>query len=191
MSDLRKSDDLFVTECICYPRSGHHLLYSLLDGYFGERLHHGEIYRDPESHIDKNPQTNFQKNHDFDLQTPIRTDVKYIIQIRDPIDSLASYWELSTRTGDVPDTQEAYNACAKTWLEHWTGLMLKWVVPKLENRLIVRYRELVEFPNEVLTNVIQFMQGYQNVAHEGVRRALACYTPTQRRTKQLPFAHYA
>ena len=75
---LRKINEIYVTEVITFPRSGHTWLSRILKYYFKEKLIYCEKYMDKENIIDLNQNTNLQKNHDFDLLTEIKLDRKLL-----------------------------------------------------------------------------------------------------------------
>lgn len=148
---------LVPTECISYPRSGHHALVDVLRVYFGEALVYGEIYRDPAAILGAgDPPVNYQKNHDFDLQTPVLADRRYIVQVRNPLESIESWEVFDRRVGAVPDSHEVR-------LDFWAAFVKKWVFAEMPSRLVVWYEDLVERPHETCTAVIQFLTMTQNV----------------------------
>lgn len=192
MNEIRKVSGLFVTECICFPRSGHHMLQSILTKYFDGQIGYCELYLDsPETRIENCPSTNFQKNHDFDLDTPIKDDRKYLVQIRDPIDALASRWELDTRTGMLPSSKEIYQVEMAKWAAYWSGFFAKWVIADVPSRLVVRYRDLLQHPVDSISHVIQFMRGRQNVDAEALQAAIEQFPPQPRRERTLRFVDFA
>lgn len=144
------------TEFVSVPRSGHHMLVDLLKAYFGEALRYCEYYREPEKRFGRCAETNAQKNHDFNLTTPVRKDRRYVIQIRNPIDALASWTNLSRLEGLFQSGQDVRHEYANR-LAYWQGFVRKWVVPTIPNRLIVRYENFVQRPEPELARVIRFM----------------------------------
>jgi hypothetical protein len=69
--------------CVSFPRSGHHLLGRCLKQYFGRDFHYcPNVFR--KAHF-KDPKTNYQKNHDFDLSLPNTRAWYYVIQYRHPL----------------------------------------------------------------------------------------------------------
>ena len=172
--EIRKVNDLFVTECMCFPRSGHHALKDVLQTYFGERLVYCEIYHDPvEKQISLESQTNYQKNHDFDGGALVLDSRKYLVQIRDPVDALLSRWQLDTRSGERPNTEQAFRDAMEKWNVCYARFVAKWVWSEVANRLIVRYNDLVTHPYDTVVHAIQFMQGFQNYDASKLKSALA------------------
>lgn len=188
---LRRVNDLYVTESICYPRSGHQMLLDILQEYFGKRLVYCEIYKDGEHAIDVDEHTNYQKNHDFDLNTFIKGDRKYLVQVRDPLDSLASRWEMQTREGSVTDGEEDWRRSMKEWAIFWSGFVNKWVFSPVPNRLIVRYEDLLNNPMDTAANAIQFIEGRPNTDIPKLRATLDRFPMRQRTRKPLMHCHLA
>ncbi len=145
------------TECLTFPRSGHTLLHRLLSDYLVDgELRYCEMYTEPEKTLDRDPITNFQKNHDLELTTPIREDRQYLVQIRYPIDTLISWYKMACKT-NVSDAPQ-------TWMEYafevsslWLRFYRKWVLSPIPNRLIVNYSDLVSQPVETLERTVDFL----------------------------------
>ena len=97
---LKVINGIYVTECMTFPRCGHTWLTRILKYYFDDHLNYCEMYNNPELMIDVNENTNFQKNHDINLETKIKNDRKYLIQIRNREDCLDSYFKLEMMNFD-------------------------------------------------------------------------------------------
>jgi len=147
------------TECLTFPRSGHTLLQRLLRSYFGEDFVYCEQYSRPEGTLDRDPDTNFQKNHDFELETPIRRDRHYLVQVRYPLDSIVSWFKLSCSEGKTADTPQAWTWFAVEKASFWMQFYRKWVLDHVPGRLIVNYEDLVEHPVQTVTSVVEFLGG--------------------------------
>lgn len=188
---LRQVNGIYVTECICYPRSGHHLLTNILHEYFDVSFVYCEQYKEGHKRIDKDENTNYQKNHDFDLDTEIKDDRQYLIQVRNPLHSLPSRWAMEVRGANITDTEENYRLYMKAWSHYWAGFMAKWVLSPVDNRLVVRYEDLMLNPVEVVVNVIQFLTHEANVNENDVRAAIQKFPPEQRTTKPIHYCQFA
>ncbi|MCP3905646.1 MAG: sulfotransferase domain-containing protein [Planctomycetes bacterium] len=145
------------TECLTYPRSGHTLLQRLLRHYFDDELVYCEQYSRPGGTLDRDAETNFQKNHDFQLDTPIRDDRQYLVQVRYPIDSIVSWFKMSCAEGRTDDTPEAWMMFAVGKASFWMHFYRKWVLDHVPGRLIVNYDDLVEHPVHTVTGVVKFL----------------------------------
>jgi len=166
------------TECISFPRCGHHALTEVLRAYFGENFHYGEIYRDG-ARIGPGSKTNWQKNHDFNLDTPVLPDRNYIVQIRNPLEAIESWENLDKRVaGRVVDTCE-------NRIEFYSRFVTKWIYGPVPWRLVVWYEDLMARPLPTVTSVIQFVTRTQNVDVAKLQGALTAF-PLTRRTQTCP-----
>jgi hypothetical protein len=166
------------TECISFPRCGHHALTEVLRHYFAENFHYGEIYRDG-ARIGPGSVTNWQKNHDFNLDTPVLPDRNYIVQIRNPLEAIESWENLDKRVaGRVVDTCEHR-------IEFYANFVKKWIYGPVPWRLVVWYEDLLARPLPTVTSVIQFVTRTQNVDVAKLQEALTKF-PLQRRTQTCP-----
>lgn len=174
------SKTLIPTECLSYPRSGHHALVDVLRGYFGDNFVYGEIYRDPAATLGSlTPPVNYQKNHDFELQTiPVSTDRQYLVQVRNPLESIES-WEIhDRRVGHISEPAEVR-------VDFWAAFVKKWVFADIPNRLVVWYEDLVGAPVETCVAVIQFLTRTQNVDMNLLALSLEAL-PLKRRRPHVP-----
>lgn len=164
-------NELYVTECITFPRCGHTWLSRILKYYFKNDLNYCEMYNNPELMIDVNENTNLQKNHDIHLYTPVKNDRKYIIQIRGAEQCLNSYYKLEVAgidnnyvkkqigSTDLINFQEyrRYN----DWIEEkkifYNHFLNKWVFKYIPNSKIVIYEHLKDNTVEEVLSIIKFM----------------------------------
>lgn len=168
------------TECISFPRSGHHALVDVLRVYFVESLVYGEIYRDPNAVLGALvPPVNYQKNHDFELTTDAAaTDRQFLVQVRNPLESIES-WEIhDRRVGHISDPPEVR-------VDFWAAFVKKWVFANVPNRLVVWYEDLVGAPVETCVAVIQFLTRTQNVDMQLLAKSLETL-PLKRRRAHVP-----
>lgn len=136
------------THAISFPRCGQHLLADMLTHYFGgNRFRYCEFYSDPELRMGVCPETNYQKNHDFDLNWPTSPEYTYIVQVRDPFEALTSLYYLE---GAGKNPEEWF---AEKWAYYY-GFVQKWILGSVPNRLVVHYRDLVDHPVGMLSKVI-------------------------------------
>ena len=167
------------TECISFPRSGHHALTEVLRFYFAENFHYGEIYRNGTALGEGTPPTNWQKNHDFNLTTPILPDRNYVVQVRNPLEAIESWEKLDQRvTGKIVD------ACTNR-MAFYCQFVKKWLYEPVPFRLVVWYEDLMARPVPTVTSVIQFMTRTQNVDVARLQEALFEF-PLERRTQTCP-----
>lgn len=116
-----------------------------------------EQYVRPEGRLDLDPATRFQKNHDFDLDTPVKADRQYLVQIRYPLDSLVSLFKLNVEQNGMPDTPASWTNFAVNKTGYWMRFYKKWVLDHVEHRMVVNYTDLVADPAGVLTRVVGFL----------------------------------
>lgn len=171
---------IFPTECVSFPRSGHHALVDVLRVYFGDDLVYGEIYRDETATLGAgSPPVNYQKNHDFKLDTnPAATDRQYLVQIRNPIESLESWEVHDRRVGHNSDP-------AETRVDFWAAFVKKWIFADVPRRLVVWYEDLVDAPVETCVAAIQFLTRTQNVDMQLLAQSLE-KLPLKRRRQHIP-----
>lgn len=168
----------FPAESICFPRSGHHALLAVLRNYF-DNLNYCEGYIDsPSLRLGGSNQTNYQKNHDFGLETPILSDRNYVVQIRHPLDAIASWEQLTRRLGGENTTTASH-------LEFWTGFVKKWVLSPVPRRIVVCYEDLISRPVPTCTSVIQFLTRVQNIDEGRLYESLQKF-PLAQRTVHVP-----
>jgi hypothetical protein len=142
------------TENICYPRSGHHLLVNILARYFDDSLKYCEYYSDEKHRMDVCPETNYQKNHDFRLTTPVLSDRKYVVQIREPFEAITSHYELEVSLGKIRPAEFDKKEYLTRKFKYFSEFCQKWVIDDVPNRLIITYRELTDTPFAVVSRVI-------------------------------------
>jgi tetratricopeptide (TPR) repeat protein len=169
------SDRIEKVACITYPRSGHHLMVNALLRYFSNNLQYPEIkdstrctnvlqagklyYCEHYDHCRQNPCTddrvNLQKNHDFNLDLICKIN-KQIIQIRNPIESIVSYYKYHYGT----EIREKANwmVFAHEKAEYWKKFVNKWIIyNRNEKVLTLNYSDLIESPATILRKVILFL----------------------------------
>jgi hypothetical protein len=142
------------TENISFPRSGHHLLVNLLQAYFGEEIRYCEYYSDYSRRMEVCEETNYQKNHDFELATPVLTDRKYVVQVRDPFEAITSFYELDCRQQKIgPEATKHEEWFSRRW-DYYVAFVKKWVLADVPNRLVIHYRDLIDSPHSATARVI-------------------------------------
>ena len=187
---MLQRNGLFATECVSFPRSGHHLLTNLLREYFGcQTLVYHSLYEDKGRPIsDPESLVNYQKNHDFELDTPLNPELKYVVQIRDPMDSIASWRALDARTGTTTvHDRVSWEIETRDRLDYWRKFVDKWVIQSIPNRLIVHYADLLSRPEEVLVNVVQHLRGRQDTDYAWIRKAIESVKPAPRPSNRPPY----
>ena len=177
------------TECVTFPRSGHGLLQKLLHRYYRDgELVYCESYADPERMLDNDPRTNFQKNHDLELETPVRDDRQYLVQIRFPVESIVSWYGLACERDGLVDAPASWTSFAIQKASFWMGFYRKWVMEHVPQRLVVNYADLVGEPVVTLRRVVEFL-GEASPDVERLRECCAAER-VERRSFTRSFKYY-
>jgi len=143
----------FPVESVSFPRSGHKLTTDWLTNYFGSEFIYDGEWRSSEW----KPGVHFQKNHDFDLNVLFLEDRKYLVQVRDPFDSLLSWHQMTVRSDGIPNDKETFRRIAREKMAYLSGFLGKWVFSdNVPNRMIVTYRDLVGRPADSLRRLVNF-----------------------------------
>jgi len=156
--DLKESG-LKKIQNVSFPRSGHALLRRCLQLYFGEKFVFCEFYSGCKTTPCINPQTNYQKNHDFDLKLVNDPTLNYIIQYRHPMESLVSYYTqcLDDAVFEKDDRRQWAVFCADK-LDVWKRFVSKWVTNNNNpNTLYVPFSDLIDNPETKLKEIIKYM----------------------------------
>lgn len=167
---IKKINNIYVTKNVTFPRSGHHMLISILSSYFEERLNYCEMYHTPNLTIENCEFTNYQKTHDFELKEPILTNVKYLIQLRNFDDACLSYYRLSkfkynagverpikNPKPEVDINSPEYLAWQKKTYTYYFNFVNKWTMNPIPNSKIIYYENLISNPIEQVSSVISFI----------------------------------
>lgn len=139
-----------------FPRSGHNLVHRVMSMYYEEEFKHCEWYMDVDKRPEVCPETTFVKTHDFELDWPIQDDWKYLVTIRHPLYSVAS-WRVLDRhlTGD----EDLNNDAARWKAEFWAKFVNKWVLSPVPRRMIVQYESMIERPLYTFSAIARFVSG--------------------------------
>lgn len=173
-------------ENICFPRSGHRLFQRLLKAYFGDELKNGTIYG-PNKKFFQTHNVNYLKNHDLRLDTMPNKSIRYLIQIRHPIESLVSWYRLEHKNIMAQGT---WNKFSKTKSEFWVKFCNKWIIKDMKaERLIVDYADVISKPRTVLIDAIEFMSDDGSVDMDRVDDVLASHV-VKRQNSIKDFEYY-
>lgn len=164
--------DSMVTINACFPRSGHRFLRQLVAKALGNDFRFCDYHPVGDgSNINKQQldKANYVKAHDFDVLGPKILEEefgdkrRFLIQVRHPLFSIASYYEFALKHGFVPeDTKSAWMVFLQSRLEYWKSFVDAWVINNQEasNSLLVTYEALASSPVTELRKVLTFL-------HEG------------------------
>lgn len=123
--------------------------------------------------------TNYQKNHDFAMDTPLVPGRRYLVQVRNPLEAIESWRELEELVGATPSSVEAK-------LNQWTWFVQKWIYSPVPQRLVVWYEDLVARPFDVCAAVIRFLSGSQMIDHQALETALKRFPLERRPIRKSP-----
>ena len=152
---MRSINGIKQTLFATFPRSGHHVMQRVCHAYFGDRLHWCDIHKCGDQGFIKNPKfCNMEKNHDFDLDVPIRQELQHVIQIRHPIFAIAGWKAMHQREGKV---KRDWRPWCQEKMNFYSKFCTKWLYTSVPNRLVVPYERLVVDPVKICSKVIEFM----------------------------------
>lgn len=110
--------------------------------------------------------TRLSKNHDFGLKMDSAGDVPYLVQIRDPLPALVSWFELSVGEDRVTDDVDSWQGFAETKAGFYRGFRRKWVEPgESAELMIIGYADLVAHPVEMVRRAISYIFPDEEVDH--------------------------
>jgi len=158
-----------------FPRSGHRFLRELCMSYFAKEMCFFDSYSqnrivNGRLQKDTNSPSNYIKTHDFDLlgfdifkeQFPLRR--KYIVQVRHPLEAIASYYEFALKNGEVKqDTKVNWLNFLKEKLSYWKGFCKAWLTEESSSVLLVTYNDLYHSTESELKRIIRFISGADKV----------------------------
>jgi hypothetical protein len=182
------------TACISFPRSGHHALTAVLRHYFGDELKYCDNYNSLASDQMKNSTvTNFQKEHDLTLDYPLAGDVKYLIQIRNPIHAIQSWIDFDAVVTGINANKspvEWRNVFSERLL-FWKRWYKKWVLSDINPRLVVEYESLIASPVSTLQQIILFMTNGRHADDVRLKEALERFPLEHRAVRKSSWVVYA
>lgn len=150
------------------PRSGHHHLARLLEGYFGPQLHYCSVYgladccgATPCSK-ERGRGPTYQKSHDFDFRLP--SDVAgavYLVQHRHPVSNALSGADLRARRSGFRPPSDGTLARAKfldflaARLAYYKRFHDKWVATPPPGAILIDHEALEAEPAATLRPIIE------------------------------------
>jgi len=166
---------------VSWPRSGHHLLTRLLQGYIGPRFVYCPTYSKAKGQNFKSDccnnslcpnrgEVHYCKNHDFKWVVPKVPGTRYLIQYREFLPSVVSNFELHIRNGNE-DTADSFKKFSQPQAKNYRRFLEKWIQSKDTDieKLVVRYEDLVKDTEGVLVKVLTFFGLGENINRERLR----------------------
>jgi len=180
---------------ITFPRSGHHLLVDCLLRYYSGDLNfirtsnaetnkfyrdilragkfrYCELYHHCKKYPCTEPETNFQKNHDFFLDLSVEKGQLCVVSYRHPLESIVSLYRWYENNPlnnlfaakSVDFTRRGWEEFANEKILYWKKFMQKWVINKTSNDfLFITYNELVSNPMITMISVLHFMDPFEKI----------------------------
>lgn len=138
------------TRIVTFPRSGHHWL---VDGLLqaNPKLKYNEHHQTGGTL--ENCDCDLQKTHDFLLDVPKKEEYKHVIQFRNPLRSVQSWYELVKESEHTPPYAEFFLSKIKfysKWFE-------KWVMEPTPNSMIVCYEDMLKDYDTIVSKVLRFI----------------------------------
>jgi len=155
-----------------YPRSGHRFLRNILSNYFGDELvfyeSHQKILLGGTKGKTRVENANYIKTHDFELRGSAEllelfpTKRRYVVQIRHPLEAIASYYEFSLRHQHIRlDTQKEWKEFVGHRLTYWKNFYRCWIAETniRNSRIVILYEDLYQSTFDQARQVIEFISG--------------------------------
>ncbi len=160
MSGVEASSEIRRTVVATFPRSGHHLLERLVRGcYPAGAVSYCDVHQEPGRRLSACPATNLQKTHDLENDEPVSAAYQHLVQVRYPLESLASWYTMAVKANELPDTIEAWRGYAQMTSIMWLRFWKKWVLGPVPKRMIVEYAALMDDPAGTMRRVVDFLGG--------------------------------
>lgn len=170
--------------CVSFPRSGCAFLAESLQAVLGPELRYSKRYPD-----DFTDMTNMVKTHDFSLSECAPAGWRTIVQVRHPMDAIASWWNLQldggvSREFDTPEHWRPWSLNAIRFYARWVR---KWVTSSRVD-LVIRLRDLHADPSTHISLVLGIMAGDEE--HIPVVEVATPPIPPRPPSSWTTFQHY-
>jgi len=153
---------------VSFPRSGHRFLRGILSGYFENcfvfyESHTNKVINRPDTNF-KLKNVNYVKTHDFHLNGrkvlffEFPENRRYLVQIRHPLESIASYYEFSLKHLHIRhDNEAAWHEFLTRNLKYWKRFCKIWLFNKQPDSLLISYDELCSDTFKAAEKAIKFL----------------------------------
>jgi len=153
---------------VSFPRSGHRFLREILSGYFEN---HFVFYESHTKKVTNWPNVNFKlknvnyvKTHDFRLTgrkvlfSKFPKNRRYLIQIRHPLGSIASYYEFSLKHKHIcNDNEAAWHEFLTRNLNYWKRFCEIWLLKSHSDSLLISYDDICSDTFKAAEKAIRFL----------------------------------
>lgn len=192
--------------CVCFPRSGHHLMMSGLFKYFERNPEFKDpfhydlgrnykslfragpiVYCEYYTHCGKLPcpEGNFQKNHDFNLKT--NQDERFmIIQYRkSAIKAALSFLEAKIKAKLIANTKKDRRQFFDKHMDFWYKWQKKWAFLVSKEVYTLPYEDFLSDPFERFFEVIHFVKPDEKVDQSLLSKVIENLNIVERRQFKL------
>lgn len=143
--------------CPSFPRSGCGYLRQCVGAVLGDEFRANDetdaVFR-PEYH-------NWIKTHDFNLNEVAPPRWRTIVQIRHPIEAIASWWDFQLATGGIKpedDRVEVWQQWSLNACRLWSKFVRRWVFSEAPD-VVIRLKDLCRHPTVYTGLVVGIMRG--------------------------------
>lgn len=145
---------------VSFPRSGSSLIRDSLRDILGDRLRwcdgQVEIARNrtedkPDPALaESTAEFNYIKYHDFELAANPPEDCWLVVQYREPVSAIVSWFDMDTAAGKIPDTAASWAEFSSAKADYWIAWKRRWVEECCEQRLTITLEHLAIQPEQHL-----------------------------------------
>ena len=129
------------------------------DDHRTPRFHYCEHYYSCRSIPCVDADNKFQKSHDFDLDWPVDTSIPHLVQVRDSVSLLISWYEMRLKKNREIDSPDGWRAFVAKNIPYVEGFLRKWLPVAETNGLVIEYEDYLSIPDQWLEKVIHMFQG--------------------------------
>ena len=168
---------------VSFPRSGHRFLRGILSDYFEDRFILYESYEkrvvDKFRNTNNLKDVNFVKTHDFQLighkvlYFEFPTNRRYLVQIRHPLETIASYYEFAQNHGKIQnDNKKTWKVFLHEKLAYWKQFCELWLTKKPKDSLLITYEDLCADTYQSSAKAIRFLSDKPSVNHRHLTKVI-------------------
>lgn len=142
-----------------------------------QSFHYCEYYYSCRTHPCCNANNTFQKSHDFDLKLPIAPAAKYLIQTRNRMGLLISWFELRLQKNREHDSPQGFNEFVQRNRKYVDGFQRKWLDRRLTNCLRLDYDDYLNRPAILLEEAVRYFDASHVVKRVRIDQIVADVRP--------------
>ena len=142
-------------------------------------FHYCEYYYACRQHPCTHDGNKFQKSHDFDLNLTYDPVQKYLIQYRNPLSLLISWFEMRLLRNREVDSADGFLNFVDRNESYVRDFQEKWMNNEIANRLLVDYESYISAPVKTLSEVIHFFGEDQVIDEEKIQSVVKDVKPAK------------